>query len=89
MAKPNTADAMRELIHQIRRAIPFDTPVEDLCAFGCKGCSVKLLEFLEQELESWSYRLDQGETPSFGDINQLAKSSKKIYKVLQRNGLVH
>lgn len=88
MAKPNTSTAMRKLLGDIRSAIPFDTSEEELCAHGCKGCSVKLLEFLSQELESWDYRLDQGEVPSFGDISQMAKNSQKIYKVLKRNGLV-
>ncbi|WP_245831896.1 hypothetical protein [Solemya velesiana gill symbiont] len=54
----------------------------------CKGCSMKMLEYLASELDNWEYRLEQGEVPSFGDINQLAKSAKKIYRVLEKNGIV-
>ncbi len=88
MANPDTRTAMRKLLNEVRTAIPFDTSEEELCAHGCKGCSVKLLEFLSQELESWEYRLAQGDVPNFGELNQLAKSSRKIYNVLKRNGLV-
>ncbi len=79
---------MRALLDEVRVAIPFDTTDEELCAHGCKGCSVKLLEFLSQELEHWEYRLNQGDIPNFGDISQLAKSSQKIATVLKRNGLM-
>jgi len=88
VSKPNTRSAMRKLLADVRAAIPFDTSEEELCAHGCKGCSVKLLEFLSQELDNWTYRLDQGDIPTFGDISQMTKSSQKIYKVLKRNGLV-
>jgi len=86
--KPDTATAMRNLIRQVRETIPFDLPDAVLCADECKGCSVKLLEYLSSELDDWDYKLDQGEIPNFGDINQLARSSRKIYQVLQKNGLI-
>jgi len=88
MAKPDTRTAMVQLIEEVRSAIPFDTTDEELCAHGCKGCSVKLLEFLSQELDNWEYRITQGEAPTFGDITQLAKSSRKIHTILKRNGIV-
>lgn len=86
--KPKTPEAMRELIAQIRQEIPFDLPEARICEGICKGCSMKLLEYLEMEIETWQYRLDQADVPNFGDLKQLARSSKKIYKVLQVNGLV-
>jgi len=86
--KPRTPVAMRELIAQIKQAIPFDMPEARMCEGVCKGCSMKLLEYLEMEIETWEYRLDQGDIPNFGDLKRLAKSSKKIYKVLEINGLV-
>ena len=86
--KPKTPVAMRELIAQIRQAIPFDMPEAQLCEGCSKGCSMKLLEYLQMEIENWEYRLEQGDIPNFGDLKRLAKSSKKIYKVLQVNGLV-
>ena len=59
-----------------------------MCADECKGCSVKLLEFLDLELMDWEHRLDQGEVPSLGDVQRMAKISRKIYKVLDKNGVL-
>lgn len=86
--KPNTRTAMSQLIAQIRIAIPFDTPLSRLCDGPCTGCSKKLLEFLDSELEDWEYKLEAGELPSLGDIHALAKTSKKVYGVLKKNGLI-
>ena len=86
--KPTTREAMRQLIDKIREAIPFDTEQRDVCSSDCHGCSVKLLEYLETELESWEYRLDQNEIPDFRDLSRLEKSGCKIYKALQKNGLI-
>jgi hypothetical protein len=47
---------MQQLIAQVREAIPFDLTDEQICADSCQGCSVKLLAFLEQELETWEHR---------------------------------
>ncbi|MES9869944.1 MAG: hypothetical protein ABW090_12690 [Sedimenticola sp.] len=86
--KPDTSTAMRDLIARIRASIPFDAPETAICMDECKGCSMKMLEYLASELDSWDYRLAQGETPNFGDLNQLAKSARKIHAVLRNNGLV-
>jgi len=86
--KPDTRSAMRELIGQIREAMPFDLPQARVCAGPCEGCSVKLLDYLESELEGWEHRLDDGEQPTFGDLSRLAKSARKIHKVLAANGLL-
>jgi hypothetical protein len=87
--KPSTTDAMRVLIEQIRQAIPFDTQLRDVCSEDCRGCSMKLLEYLDSELESWEYRLEQHETPDFRDLSKLERSGRKIYKALQKNGLIN
>jgi len=79
---------MQQLIKQVREALPFGMPVSYLCADECKGCSLKLLEFLDLELMDWEHRLDKGEIPGLGDIQHMAKISHKIYKVLDRNGLL-
>jgi len=68
--------------------MPFDMPEANICSGGCQGCSLKLLEYLDTELENWEFKLNAGELPSLGEISQLAKTSKKIYKVLQKNELV-
>jgi len=86
--KPDTRTAMRQLMAQVRAAIPFDAPAAQVCTGTCAGCSMKLLEFLGTELQAWEYRLDAGEKPTLGDLSRLARTSRKVYAVLERNGLV-
>ena len=86
--KPERSIAMQQLIIQVREAMPFDLPEANLCSGKCNGCSQKLLDYLDSELEDWEYRLKAGELPDFGEIQRIAKTSKKIYKVLQRNDLI-
>ena len=86
--KPDTQTAMRDLIRQVRTAMPFSDPAAQECPDLCKGCTPKLLAQLESELDDWQQRLREGETPTLGDIDRLAKMSKKIYRVLQENGLI-
>lgn len=87
--KPNTSTAMQNLIAEVRLAIPFDANEEQLCTDSCKGCSMKILEFLEMELEAWEQKLQEGVKPDFGDIHRLSKTCKKVYMVLKKNGLVN
>jgi hypothetical protein len=86
--KPDTRTAMRQLIAEVRDALPFAAPASQVCSGDCDGCSVKLLEYLDGELCGWQQRLDVGETPSLGDLARLAKTSRKVHAVLARNGLV-
>lgn len=86
--KPDTTTAMRELIDQVRAAIPFDLPEAQVCTGPCDGCSMKLLSFLESELDEWEVRLAQGERPGLKDLSRLAKTSRRIYKVLEQNGVI-
>lgn len=85
--KPDSATAMRLLIAQVRDAVPFDIPKALACAGTCDGCSLKLLEFLGNELDGWEARLDSGERPGLKDLSRLASTSRKVYSVLARNGL--
>ncbi len=85
--KPDTRTAMYDLIGHVRAAVPFDMPVADICVDDCYGCPKKLLEYLDMELDNWTQRLDDGDIPNFGDLNTLAKRSKKIAKALQKNGV--
>lgn len=89
MRKPDTDEAMRLLILQIRASIPFDE-LDDarVCSGKCVGCAKKLLEYLEQELIYYEYSLKNNEVLSLGEVTRLARSAKKIYKVLQLNELV-
>lgn len=86
--KPKTPQAMQQLIQQIRLALPFEAPQAYICNGVCKGCSLKLLDYLESELSGWQDRLENGEVPCLADLQKLAKSSKKIYKILEKNGLL-
>ncbi|WP_200331108.1 hypothetical protein [Thiocystis violacea] len=79
---------MRELIAQVRAAIPFESAEAQLCSGVCNGCSRKLLEYLDTELEDWERRLAQGEKPGLDDFSRLIRTSRKIHRVLERNGLV-
>jgi hypothetical protein len=86
-AKPDSATAMRELIARVRDAVPFDLPEAKVCAGVCDGCPLKLLEFLGNALDGWEARLDAGERPDLKNLSRLAKTSRKVYSVLVRNGL--
>ena len=90
MKKPDTRTAMQALINEVRQTIPFDTPEAVMCSddSSCQGCSLKLLEFLSMELDNWQQKLEDGEVPNFGDLQKLGKSSRAVYKVLEKNGLV-
>ncbi|WP_457665858.1 hypothetical protein [Thiolapillus sp.] len=86
--RPDTTAAMAELIGQIRSAIPLDLPEAQVCSDSCNACSLKLLEYLSAELENWESRLAAGEKPGLADLSQLARSARKIHRVLQKNGLI-
>lgn len=86
--KPDTTTAMHELINEVRFTVPFELPMSELCSGICTGCSKKLIDFLDMELGEWEQRLKQGEKPGLGDINKLAKTSQKVFRVLQKNQLV-
>jgi hypothetical protein len=90
MKKPDTRTAMQNLIDEVRQIIPFDTAETVMCAddTSCHGCSMKLLEYLSMELENWQQRMDDGEIPNFADLAKLGRSSKAVYKTLQKNKLV-
>ncbi len=79
---------MRRLIQQIRSTIPLDLPEAQVCSDSCNACSLKLLEYLSGELENWEARLDNREKPGLADLSQLARSARKIHRVLQKNGLI-
>ncbi|MBT3203936.1 MAG: hypothetical protein HOM14_14240 [Gammaproteobacteria bacterium] len=86
--KPNTTQAMSELIDQIKTTLPLDQSETITCTGQCKICPEKLVEFISMELENWEYRLENGDVPNFKDLNKLAKSSLKIHKALDKKGLI-
>lgn len=86
--KPDTRTAMLRLIGQIREAIPFDLTADEICGDSCQGCSSKLLIYLESELDAWEIKLAEGAIPNFGDLDLLAKKSRKIHRALEANGLL-
>ncbi len=86
--KPNTVDAMHDLIKEIQKTLPMDKIKADFCSDTCSGCSLKLITFLSAEIEHWHFQLNQGIIPNFSDLNQLAKMAKKIQAVLLKNRLI-
>ena len=86
--KPSTTEAMRNLIHEVKATLPLDLSPVEVCSDECKSCSIKLIEYIAMELETWEDRLGDGDIPNFRDLNRLAKSSKKIHRALVKNGLV-
>lgn len=86
--KPDTRTAMWQLIAEVRETFSFDAPATQACSGECQGCSLKLLEYLDGELCGWEQRLEVGDTPNFGDLSGLAKTSRKVHATLEKNGLV-
>ena len=86
--KPDAPTAMRQLIAQVRQTLPFDLPESRVCDGPCLGCSLKLLDYLESELEAWEQRLEQGEKPGLAELSRLAKTSRKVHRALLKNGLL-
>ena len=76
---------MRQLITEIRQVMPCGRQDTDLCQTDCRGCSKKLLDYLDAELLHWQSRLDAGDIPNFGDLAALARTARKIHAVLVRN----
>ncbi len=79
---------MRMLIAEIRKSLPFDTPDAQVCSDPCRGCSIKLLDYMQSELETWEQRLDAGEKPGLADLSRLEKKGRKVYRTLRENQLV-
>jgi hypothetical protein len=86
--KPDVSTAMRDLIAQVRHTLPFDAPEARVCQGPCDGCSMKLLDYLDNELLGWEQRLDDGERPGLAELSKLARTSRRIHAVLQKNGLL-
>ena len=87
--KPRTEIVMADIIRQIKENFPFHISEEELCAETCSyGCPKKLLEYIEMEISGWEQRLENNEIPTFRDIDKLSKAGRKIYNVLEKNGLV-
>lgn len=86
--KPDSNIAMQQLIERIRDAFPFDQPETQICAGPCHGCPLKLLQFLESELDTWQRRLDDGERTGFAELSQLIRVSQKISKALAKSDVL-
>jgi hypothetical protein len=86
--RPRTTEVMRDFLRQARTGLPLGLAADDICTDDCRGCSMKLIEYLESEIENWEYRLQQGDVPDFRDLDRFARSATRIHRVLVRNGLV-
>lgn len=86
--KPNTSTAMRVLIEQIQTTLPFEKSELEICAGKCVGCPKKMLEYIGSELDHYQCQLNIGETPSLGELSDLARIAKKIHRNMLKNNLV-
>lgn len=86
--KPDTTTAMLQLIAQVRKSFPFEQAEAQICNGPCHGCSLKLLGFLESELDGWQARIADGERPGLAELSQLISTSRKVGRVLERSGLM-
>ena len=86
--KPNTSTAMKMLIEEIQSALPFEKPEHDICAGKCVGCPKKMLEYIGSELEHCQCQLNNHEIPTFGEISDLARISKKVHRCMSKNNLI-
>ena len=86
--KPDTTTAMQQLIGQIRATFPFDRDEAQVCAGPCHGCSLKLLGFLESELDGWEARIADGERVGLAELSHLIRTSRKVARALRRSGLM-
>ena len=88
--KPKTTVVMFNIIQQVRATFPLAMTEQELCAETCGyGCPKKLLEYIDMEITDWEQRLANGEIPNFGDIQKLSKTSRNIYRILEKNNLVN
>ena len=60
-SRPDSVTAMRSLIAEIRRTLPFDKPEAQICTDPCRGCSIKLLDYMQAELVGVSFAVQAGE----------------------------
>lgn len=79
---------MKMLIEQIQTALPFEKPEHEICAGKCVGCAKKMLEYMGSELDHYQCQLDNGATPTLGEISDLARVAKKVQRNMVRNNLV-
>jgi hypothetical protein len=86
--KPDVSTAMQQFIDQARLTFPFGRPEAEVCAGPCDGCSMKLLAFLETELDDWESRLASGDRPGLAEFSKLMRTSRKIARVLHKGGLM-
>jgi hypothetical protein len=79
---------MRNLIAEIRNSMPFDRTGKQFCTDQCRGCSIKLLDYMQSELEAWEQRLAAGEKPGLADLSRLEKKGRKVCRTLRENQLL-
>ncbi len=86
--KPNTTQAMRNLIAQIKATLTLEINAIDACSGQCNACHSKLVDFILMEIEDWESRLNSGEIPNFKDLSTLEKTGRKIYSALDKRGFI-
>lgn len=88
IVKPDVTTAMLQLIAQVRKSFPFGQAEAQICAGPCHGCSLKLLGFLESELDGWEARIADGDQPGLAELSQLIRTSRKVGRALEKSRLI-
>lgn len=86
--KPSLANAMLNLIEEVRGVFPFYAPESSICGDACEGCPKKLLELVDSELCYWEGKIAMGDVPTFDELNRVGKLCKNVRRGLKRNGLL-
>lgn len=86
--RPDVSTAMRQMIAEIRAALPFDGPEVHTCSGVCHGCPQKLLAHLDGELTDAQLRLDSGWRPGLAELSRLGRTARKVHTALAENGVV-
>ncbi|MCP4879270.1 MAG: hypothetical protein GY905_01905 [Gammaproteobacteria bacterium] len=86
--KPNTRQAMLQLIADIKQVLPFEAPEAQLCSGLCVGCPKKVMAFMEHEVSACEQALTNGQMPSLGEVQQLANTAQKVRKIMLKNQLM-
>ncbi|MCH1920993.1 hypothetical protein L9G15_16325 [Shewanella sp. A3A] len=85
--KPNTQQAMQQLISTIEQQIPLNIAEAAICQGKCCGCPKKMLEMLDSELSYWRSAVPDI-TPGFADLKQLEKLARRTHRLFCKNGLI-
>jgi hypothetical protein len=90
MRKPGRITAMQQIIDAVITEFPLYN--EDVFKCGientCIGCPKKLMDLVDIELQYYQEQINQGISPTFGELNSFGKMCKNIRRALLRNNRI-